>query len=67
MLIMLVNMTVQPKHVLKGDLISHAGAIVRVTEIVATRRNYKFYVTYENSEITYYYYRPTDTVKLLSI
>lgn len=65
---MLVNMTVQPKHILRGDLINHAGAIVRVTEILATRRNYKFYVTYEmNGDATYYYYRPTDTVKLLSI
>lgn len=62
-----VNMKVQPKDILVGDLISHAGAVVRVTEIIALRRNYKFYVAYQDGGVTYYYYRPTDTVKLLSI
>jgi translation elongation factor P/translation initiation factor 5A len=65
----MVNMTVRPQDILKGDIINHAGAIVRVTHIEVTPTgNHKLYVTYQaNGDATFYYYRPTDTVKLLSI
>jgi translation elongation factor P/translation initiation factor 5A len=65
----MVNMTVRPQDILKGDIINHAGAIVRVTHIETTPTgNRKFFVTYQaNGDTTFYYYRPTDTVKLLSI
>jgi translation elongation factor P/translation initiation factor 5A len=62
-------MLVKPHQILKGDLIDHAGAIVRVTHIETTPTgNHKFFVTYQaNGDMTYYYFRPTDLVALLSI
>jgi translation elongation factor P/translation initiation factor 5A len=65
----MVNMTVRPQDILKGDIINHAGAIVRVTEIVRIRHHaYRFVVKcLTTGEVRWRYYQPDMTVKLLSI
>lgn len=67
---MQVQMLVKPHHILRGDRILYANAVLIVNKIEAAGwGDYrKFTVTYEGSgTVVCYYYHANDTIKLLSI